>query len=182
MSFFPGCSMKNAVVLKIWGTMNNRSYTLIICIFLYVHDWNNVWGRNNAIIIFPSLSLFRNWTNHLTPFFFCLSIWVSQCQDKSIYLHYHANSSEYIVIPSFEMFHFCYSLSQCQLGFFLSLSCGKKGFYTDIEKKSFLNLSLCLKRNIFIYIYFKFGYKIFARFFILCFFPSTANLPFILYM
>lgn len=26
MNFFPGCSMKNAVVLKIWGTMNNRSY------------------------------------------------------------------------------------------------------------------------------------------------------------
>lgn len=86
-------------------------------------------------------------------------------------MHYHANSSEYIVIPPFEMFHFCYSLSQCQLGFFLSLSCRKKGLYTDIEKKSFLNLSLCLKRNIFIYIYFKFGYKIFARFFILCFFP-----------
>lgn len=46
-------------------------------------------------------------------------------------------------------------------------------------KKSFSQLSLVF-RNIFIY--FKFSYKIFAQFFIVCFFfPFTANLPFILH-
>lgn len=127
---------------------------MIICIFFYVHDWNNVWGRNNAIIIFPSLSLFRNWTQITwLPFFFCLSIWVSQCQDKGIYLHYHANSSEYIVIPPFEMFHFCYSLSQCQLGFF-SLSRVERKGYTQMLNKKFSQLILVLKKkHIYIYLF-----------------------------
>lgn len=79
------------------------------------------------------------------------------------------------------MFHFRYSLSQCQMGFFSLPSVERNG---DLHrymywKKSFSQLSLVI-RNIFIY--FKFSYKIFAQFFIVCFFsPFTANLPFILH-
>lgn len=178
MSFFPEW-MKNAVVLKIWGTVNNKSCIDLHFIF-YVHDSNDVCGRNYAIIIFPSLSLFRNLTQ-ITWLFFIVYLFEShnvkiKASICIIMLQFRIYCNTPVWNVPFSLF--IISMSD---GFFFSPKCRKKWWYTDtcIEKKSFSQLSLVL-RNIFIY--FKFSYKIFAQFFIVCFFsPFTANLPFILH-
>lgn len=173
--------MKNAVVLKIWGTMNNRSYIdNMQGFFMFMIQTMSDVGIMR-LLYFPHWVYSETEHKSLDSLFCCLSIWVSQCQDKGIYLHYHANSSEYIVILPFEMFHFCYSLSQCQLGFF-SLSRVERKGYTQILKKKFSQLIFVLKKkHIYIYL-FQIWIQNLCTFFYLMFFLSTANLPFILYM
>lgn len=136
MSFFPEW-MKNAVVLKIWGTVNNKSCIDLHFIF-YVHDSNDVCGRNYAIIIFPSLSLFRNLTQ-ITWLFFIVYLFESR--------NVKIKASICIIMLQFRIYcntpvwnvHYL----NVRWVFFLSQVSKEMVIYTDtcIEKKVFLNLA-----------------------------------------
>lgn len=122
MSFFPECTMKKAVALKIWGTVNNKS-----CIdlqFFYVHDSNDVCGRNNAIIIFPSLSLFRNLTQ-ITWLFFI--VYLSESRNVKI------KASICIIMLQFRIYCNTPIWNVPFLLFIISLSVGV--FFSQVSKE-----------------------------------------------
>lgn len=141
MSFFPEW-MKNAVVLKIWGTVNNKSCIDLRLIF-YVHDSNDVCGRNYAIIIFPSLSLFRNLTQ-ITWLFFIVYLFESRnVKIKASICIIMLQFRIYCNTPVWNVPFSLFIISMSDGVFFLSQVSKEMVIYTDtcIEKKVFLNLA-----------------------------------------
>lgn len=148
MSFFPEW-MKNAVVLKIWGTVNNKSCIDLHFIF-YVHDSNDVCGRNYAIIIFPSLSLFRNLTQ-ITWLFFIVYLFESR--------NVKIKASICIIMLQFRIYcntpvwnvPFSLFIISMSDGFFFSPKCRKKWWSTQIhvlKKKKHLYLFQIFIQNL----------------------------------